>query len=612
MPLEIAGATSVTLGPLDLEAVAQVVGTERAPVLFERSAGNPLFLVELAGFPDDALPASILESVSARCTQAGTAARTLRTAAVLGPEIDLDLLAGVLQESAVSLLSDLEEGHKLMLLEERGTTFVFRHDLVREALVAGTGASRRALAHREAARILSDRPAHDSVAAARHARMGGNLELAACELIVAASIASTRFDHAEAERLLDDSIDLSPSPAGYLARGRVLMTMENFTGASADAEEALNLGAGVEALELASWAAYYRRDFDAARSLSHRAQSALKEQGDSRLRRSVLALAGRIAHADGDLDAARDNLEAAVVRGSDDAAEEGVAPIWLGWLLADRGEAERSPQLAVRSRLDGPLSVHPFATAHQALLSSYTFALLGRVVQALSWLDTVDHEVELRHLDHFVGRTANYRAWLLRNLLFETEADELNLASAEIAGARGLREPQVQSALDIADGRLRCGDLQGAAERLLLADSLGTGFAFSWKAQLRCQLLSARLALADDRAEEALSVAEMVITEATRLGAPRYRTLAQVVEVRAKSARDTRVATRLLDGLLDDVSRFAAPEAWWLTAELAGELRIDRLWNVAENHVVSIAGGAGARAEEFRRHAGTWMERMRS
>jgi hypothetical protein len=172
----------------------------------------------------------------------------------------------------------------------------------------------------------------------------------------------------------------------------------------------------------------------------------------------------------------------------------------------------------------------------------------------------------------------------------------------------------VQSALDIADGRLRRGDLQGAAERLLFADSLGTGFAFSWKAQLRCQLLNARLALADGRAEEAISVAGMVVTEATRLGAPRYRTLAQVVEVRAKSARDTRVASLVdgLHGLLDDVSRFAAPEAWWLTAELASELKIDRLWDVAEKHVVTFAEAAGPRAEDFRRHAGTWMERMRS
>jgi hypothetical protein len=104
----------------------------------------------------------------------------------------------------------------------------------------------------------------------------------------------------------------------------------------------------------------------------------------------------------------------------------------------------------------------------------------------------------------------------------------------------------------------------------------------------------------------------MVVTEATRLGAPRYRTLAQVVVVRAKSARDTRVATGLLDGLLDDVSRFAAPEAWWITAELARDLKIDRLWDVAEKHVVTIARGAGARAEDFRRHAGTWMDRMRS
>jgi DNA-binding SARP family transcriptional activator len=605
----LTGATHITVGPLDLAAATEIVGSVRAPVLWERSRGNPLFLVELAGFDGDELPASILEAVAARCAQLGAAEQTLRTAAVLGPEVDLDLLAGVLQTSAVTLLGDLEEGQRQMILEERGTTFVFRHELLREALVAGTGASRRALAHREGARLLAGRPHHDPLAIAIHARQGGNLELAAGALVEAASVASSRFDHAEAQRLLDDSLDLYPLAAGYLARGRVCLTTENFARASADAQRALAMGAGAQALELASWSAYYQRDFGTARALCNQARAALGE-GDNQLKLSVLALAGRIAHADGDLHIAQENLESALEASSAD--RPGVAGVWLGWLMADRGEHERAENLAKWAERDGSLALHPFGAAHRALLASYSSALGGRIAQALSLLDVVDLEVDLQHLDHFVGRTANYRAWLLRNLLFDSEADELNLAAAEIAKARGLREPQAQSALDLADAHLRRGELGGCAAALDLAQSLGTGYAFGWKAQLRGQLLAARLALVDHRPEEAEYKAGAVAVDASRIGVPRYVTIARVLEARARSATGHRVEGRSLEQMLDDLCRFAAPEAWWTTAELARDLGADRLWRVAEQRAGSIAAGAGPRAEEFRLHAGKWLDKMRS
>ncbi len=273
--LSVPGATRVKLGPLDVASVARIVGAERAPALLERSGGNPLFLVELASFAGPDLPASILEVVSARCAQAGHAEKTLRTAAVLGPEVDLDLLAGVMQESAVDLLDDLEEGRRLLILEERGPAFGFRHELVREALVAGTGPTRRALAHRQAAHQLAARPRWDPLLLATHARQGGDLELAAGALVAGAKEASVRFDHGEAERLLDDSLALFPTAAAHLARGRVRLTTEQFPGASADARDALSLGARAESLELASWSAYYQRHFDEARTLCREAQSAL-------------------------------------------------------------------------------------------------------------------------------------------------------------------------------------------------------------------------------------------------------------------------------------------------------------------------------------------------
>jgi hypothetical protein len=257
------------------------------------------------------------------------------------------------------------------------------------------------------------------------------------------------------------------------------------------------------------------------------------------------------------------------------------------------------------------LAEHPFGPAHRALLAAYASALGARSARAFSYLDEVDREVDLRGLEHFVGRSANYRAWLLRNLLACEEADELNVAAAEMASARGLREPQAQSALDQADAQLRRNELGGAAAALGHAASLGSGFAFGWKSRLRHQLLSARLALADNRPEEAEITATAVVADASRMGAPRYVALARVEGARARCATGYRDPGSV-EHLLDDLARVAAPEAWWVTAELARDFGVDRWWSVAEDRVGLIAAGAGTRAEQFGRQAGKWLDRTRT
>src|SRR5205807_9160797 len=115
-------------------------------------------------------------------------------AALLGPVVDLDLLAAVLRASPVDLLEHLEEGVRRGLLEDRPGGFAFRHDVVREALEAEATASRRAFVHREAGRVLAGRPRPDALAVAHHARLGGDDQLAARALVGAADVASARFD----------------------------------------------------------------------------------------------------------------------------------------------------------------------------------------------------------------------------------------------------------------------------------------------------------------------------------------------------------------------------------------------------------------------------------
>jgi DNA-binding SARP family transcriptional activator len=232
-------ARRLVLGPLDLAAAREVVGAERAVELHARSGGHPLFLVELATAEGGALPTSLRGAIAARCLSAGAyAATTLHAAALLGATVDFNLLASVLKASPLELLGHLEEGVRRGLLEERGATFGFRHELVREALAADVTEARRMIVHREAARALADRPAPESLEVAYHARQGGDIELAAGAYANAATQAAERYDHVESERLLNMAVELSDAAPRRVQRARTRLLRGDYPGAEDQARPA--------------------------------------------------------------------------------------------------------------------------------------------------------------------------------------------------------------------------------------------------------------------------------------------------------------------------------------------------------------------------------------
>ena len=181
---------------------------------------------------------SLVESVSARCDELGSAGLLLRTAAVIGPDLDVDLLAAVLGRPAVALLDDAEEAVAKQFLVDQGGMFRFRHELVREALAASATAGRAALLHRQAGRVLDRRPGADPLIVAGHARLGGDLALASRALREASARAAECFDYAAAEALLDDAMRLDAGPDGWLARARVRTLRGRYAEALADVERA--------------------------------------------------------------------------------------------------------------------------------------------------------------------------------------------------------------------------------------------------------------------------------------------------------------------------------------------------------------------------------------
>ena len=598
---------SVHLGLLGRAAAAELVGPARADELYERSKGHPLFLTELASHGARAeLPASLVESVSARCDELGPAGAMLRAAAVIGPELDIELLAALLGLPAVDLLDDAERAATQQLLAVDGGGFRFQHELVREALAASATAGRAALLHRQAGRVLARQPYADPAMVAYHARLGGDLVLAARSLRTAAERAAERFDHAAAEALLDDALALHPEPEAWLERARVRTRRRRYAQALADVE--LAAAAGAAALEVGAWACYFDRRF--AQAAQFAADGALAA-ADPAIRSRCLAVGGRTRHAAGDLAQAELLLGEAFALAQ--GADRVTAAAWLGVLRAHQSKtADALALLRPAARAQEGVA-HTAATLHSLLFTGHAHAVAGRPALALDAFARYTAEVDRRQVPRFGGRAVNFAGWVLRSLGAAGPAHDRHLQALELGQVgQGIPELAIAALQDLAEECVQAGDADGAQARLTQARTLLTGdLVFGWRLRLKHQLITARLALLRGDPEAALTVASELETRAAAVGVPRYVSVARVLTHRARRALRLPVDLDAVAADLDLVEESVAVEAWWWTGEAAADFavpawldlaadRAERLARQAGEHAGTLRGAAARRLDEWR------------
>jgi hypothetical protein len=602
-------ATSVIhLDALGRDAAAELVGADRVDALWDRSRGNPLFLTELAQQAAGAqLPASLVESVSARCDELGSAGPLLRTAAVIGPELDLDLIGAVLGRPVVELLDDCDLAVSQQFLADDDGALRFRHELVREALAASATAGRSALLHRQAGRVLARWPDADPVTVAQHARLGGDLPLAASALRDAAGRAAERFDHAAAEALLDDALSLSGDAPGLLARARVRIRRGRYADALADVEQSGQ--AGAEALEVSAWAAYFWRHFGQAVQCAEDGAIAAADDGT---RARCLAVAGRVQHAAGDLASAEVRLTEAMSIA--DGADRVTAAAWLGVLRAHQSRpADALPLLRPAAR--GQIGAeHTSATMHALLFTGHAHAIAGLPDLALAAFARHTAEVERRQVPRFAGRGVNFAAWVLRNLGARDQALDLHTAGLAAGRSEGTPEVTIAALQDLAEMRIDAADADGAAVLLAEAAGLLTGdLVFGWRLALKQQLLTARLALSRGESERALDAASALEAAAAAIAVPRYTSAARLLQHRARHRLGVPVAPDVVGADLDALERSVAIEAWWWTGDTAADLGVPQWLTRAERQAARLADNAGEHADTLRREAGRrlhgWQDR---
>ena len=191
---QAAPVTRLVLRGLDEAGVRELVGsaggrTLAAPgvafadLVCAETAGNPLFVGEVLRHLAErgdlelvdgrwtserdltiiGIPEGVTEVIGRRLSRLEPATEAvLRTAAVIGLEFEVRLLAAVLDRSEGDVLDDLEQAVSAALVTEIGVDrFRFAHALVRETMHAELSASRRAREHRRVAEAVERHHAPD-------------------------------------------------------------------------------------------------------------------------------------------------------------------------------------------------------------------------------------------------------------------------------------------------------------------------------------------------------------------------------------------------------------------------------------------------------------------
>lgn len=607
------GGVTLRLRLLTLDEVTELVGGERAAELHERSGGHPLLLAALrplAGRAGDGeeLPGSVRDAVARRVDALGAeVGATLRVAAVLGVDCDVDLVAQLRRLPTLEVLEQLEAAARAGLVVERGAAFAFRHELVRDALAAEAGAARRALVQRDAARVLAARPRPDVLAVAVHARQGGDTVLAAASFVAAAEAAAARFDLAAAEEFLDQALALDETAEAYRARARVRMSRLALDAAADDAARAVTAGGGPAASEVAGWVAYYQRRYDDARAYADRAAQA----DDPALRASGLALAGRVRHGAGDLSGALACLTTPVQAAP--PAVSGVADVWLAQVRNHQGLPVEALEALTRAAAVADRLAHPWAPLHLRFNRVMALGQLGQVAEALAVGAELDAAVERSGVvgGRFRGPAANVTAWILRWSGRGEEADDRNEAAIDVSGGRegpsaeAMAEAYYVAHLDLADGCLQRRAPAGAAAIVARLDRLdGWTGTMAWHQRHRLGLLRARLALAAGDRDSAAAHAAKVAGDAAARGAGRYEWLATAV----LGLADPTLPLGRLDGAVEGLGRCAVLDGWPLVAALGMARGVDRWRQAAEASVARVVAASGPAEDAARRLATRLLE----
>jgi DNA-binding CsgD family transcriptional regulator len=162
-------ADLISLGPLDERSVTrltgQAIGAQPTPGLLgmiTAAAGNPLYVIELARAlasgtaRSGVVPESLITVVTRRLAGLSDRAReVLSVAAILGHGFTIAELSAALATPALELIGVVQEAVAAGVLTAESDRLVFRHEVIRQALLESLPASARNALHLQAGQALA-------------------------------------------------------------------------------------------------------------------------------------------------------------------------------------------------------------------------------------------------------------------------------------------------------------------------------------------------------------------------------------------------------------------------------------------------------------------------
>lgn len=238
-----------------LAAMGVSVGPEALEDLVRRTGGSPRLLREfaLASSSDDDLPTLELRGLlESRLSALGeTTRQVVSAAAVLGRAADVDLLRAVSGRADVEVVDAIEEAVGRGLLVELADSgeYDVPYDAVRLAATGRLSRARERLLHSRAADALAARrqaPA-SAAAVATHLELAGREDEAAAWYWTAALEARDLWAHGIALQHLQRAVALGHDPAAcHLASGEALIALGRYRDAIDELELAAQLAEGPE------------------------------------------------------------------------------------------------------------------------------------------------------------------------------------------------------------------------------------------------------------------------------------------------------------------------------------------------------------------------------
>ena len=194
-----AAVRRLKLAPLSPDAVGQLAAPHGidSQELYERTGGNPFFVVEVLAGGSEEIPATVKDAVLARAMRLSPNARALLEAAAVVPQrAELWLLEALAGTAAGAVDECVTAG----MLVPDGDGVVFRHELARLSLEGSVGPASKARLHRQALDAISGRPGHalDFARLAHHAEAAGDTDAVVRFALPAAERASSMGAHREA------------------------------------------------------------------------------------------------------------------------------------------------------------------------------------------------------------------------------------------------------------------------------------------------------------------------------------------------------------------------------------------------------------------------------